>query len=214
MPSSVAGGPSADESSLGAGPAFKRRKSMRLCAHDHAIGVHVSTGSDQDPLNPSVARRGHPARIDRNQHAWAAHFAQHRAALNRIDPHARPLDPRRVISERHYGQQHGHGKTNRGDDPNQSAANFLYFVIGARDVHVTPHCSSHANRSNPRGYWLFCAACTRFVRNRTGTCRESGHFNQPCHPAIRWRASCRVFSIISSISSVESARSRASFTSS
>jgi hypothetical protein len=62
---------------------------------EHGIGLDRSAGQHDDTLDGAVGERGDPANLIGHQHAGAAHVAQHRSALDGLNPQPAGLDGRR-----------------------------------------------------------------------------------------------------------------------
>ena len=61
---------------------------------DDAVWLHRGARPEDDVFDPRLGRGGNPADVFGDERAQAAHFAQQRTALDRVDPDRRALDAR------------------------------------------------------------------------------------------------------------------------
>src|SRR4029077_7539744 len=97
-------------------------------------------------LDVSGRLGGDPANLAWNQRAGAAHFAQHLATLDRVEPDACALDLwRRRLEARHANRGGEQGHRDSGAN-HQLAAAFLEFEIFTTNVHGAVQSTARATR--------------------------------------------------------------------
>ena len=85
----------------------------------------VMLETKQNALDPARGRRRNPADVLRHERARPANLAQHLAALDRIDPHRRPVDARRCRLEPGHSDGDGPDREER-DRGIDGSANLLF----------------------------------------------------------------------------------------
>ncbi len=101
----------------------------------HRIGLDLRSGFDDDTLDVRGSLSGDPADLLRHQRAWTAHFAQHLAALYRIQPDTGPLDLRRSRLQAGHTQGCAEQEQAHAGAKQPLPAAFLYFQIIATNIH-------------------------------------------------------------------------------